>query len=184
MSKIINSGLILLVGVTALVLSVTSFRTSTKNTFTVVIDAGHGGKDPGALGSTSKEKDVALAVALKFGKMVKDSMKDVKIIYTRDKDVFVELHKRAQIANDNKADMFVSIHCNSSTQKAAKGSETYVMGLHVNEKNMSVAKRENEAITQEDNNDIYEGFDLNSPETRILLENYQSAYLLNSVNLA
>ena len=152
--------------------------------FTVVIDAGHGGKDPGALGSKSFEKDVALAVALKLGEFVKDGLPDVEVIYTRDKDEFVELHRRAQIANDARADMFISIHCNSSTQKAARGAETYVMGLHANDRNMKVAQRENEVIAKEDDGNVYQGFNLNSPETRILLENYQNAYLLNSANLA
>ena len=140
-----------------------------KKPFTVVIDAGHGGKDPGAL---------------KFGEIVKDSLKDVKVIFTRETDVFVELHKRAQIANDARADLFISIHCNSSTAKYAHGSETYVMGLHANERNLKVAQRENEVISGEDNFDMYEGFNLNSPETRILLENFQNAYLLNSASLA
>ena len=152
--------------------------------FTVVIDAGHGGKDPGALGKSSQEKDVALAVALNLGKLIQDSLKDVNVLYTRKTDVFVELHKRAQVANDARADLFISIHCNSSVQTAASGSETYVMGLHANDRNMNVAKRENEVIAKESDNDIYEGFDLNSPETKILLENFQSAYLLNSANLA
>lgn len=152
--------------------------------FTVVIDAGHGGKDPGAQGKNSQEKDVALAVALNLGKMITDSLKDVKVLYTRTTDVFVELHKRAQVANDARADLFISIHCNASVQVAASGSETYVMGLHANARNMNVAKRENEVITEESDNDIYEGFDLNSPQTRILLENFQNAYLLNSANLA
>ena len=155
-----------------------------KKQFIVVIDAGHGGKDPGALGSSSYEKDIALAVALDFGNILKDSLQDVKVIFTRQKDVFVELHKRAQIANDARADLFISIHCNSSTVKHAHGSETYVMGLHANERNMGVAQRENEVISKEDNSDAYEGFILDSPETRIILENFQNAYLLNSANLA
>ena len=155
-----------------------------KKQFIVVIDAGHGGKDPGALGSSSYEKDIALAVALDFGNILKDSLQDVKVIFTRQKDVFVELHKRAQIANDARADLFISIHCNSSTVKHAHGSETYVMGLHANERNMGVAQRENEVISKEDNSDAYEGFNLDSPETKIILENFQNAYLLNSANLA
>lgn len=162
----------------------TSYLQQEPHKFTVVIDAGHGGKDPGALGKSSQEKDVALAVALNLGKCIKDSLKDVDVIYTRDKDVFVELHKRAQVANDARADLFISIHCNSSVQTAAHGSETYVMGLHANERNMNVAKRENEVISKETDSDIYEGFDLNSPQTRILLENFQNAHLLNSANLA
>ncbi len=152
--------------------------------FTVVIDAGHGGKDPGALGASSFEKNIALAVALELGKFIKDSLPDVKVIFTRKTDVFVELHKRAQIANKARADMFISIHCNSSTAKHAHGSETYVMGLHANARNMGVAQRENQVIAKEEDNTVYEGFNLNSPETRILLENFQSAYLLNSANLA
>jgi N-acetylmuramoyl-L-alanine amidase len=152
--------------------------------FIIVVDAGHGGKDPGALGSRSYEKDIALAVALELGKIINDSLKDVKVIFTRKTDVFVELHKRAEIANQARADLFISIHCNSSTAKHAHGSETYVMGLHANDRNMEVAQRENEVISKEDNFDVYEGFNLDSPETRILLENFQSAYLLNSANLA
>lgn len=173
---------VLLLGVISSIVSLTSLKE--KEPFTVVIDAGHGGKDPGALGATSYEKDVALAVALNLGRLIKDSLGDVKVIYTRDTDVFVELHKRAEIANDSRADLFISIHCNSSTAKHAHGSETYVMGLHANERNMEVAKRENEVISKEDDNDIYEGFNIESPETRILLENFQSAYLENSANLA
>jgi len=175
----------LFVGVTfAFIIGVFLISSVQKKPFTVVIDAGHGGKDPGALGSSSYEKDIALAVALDLGAIIKDSLKDVKVIFTRDKDVFVELHKRAQIANDARADLFISIHCNSSVAKHAHGSETYVMGLHANERNMAVAQRENEVISKEDDSALYEGFNLDSPETRILLENFQNAYLLNSANLA
>ena len=155
-----------------------------KRPFTVVIDAGHGGKDPGALGVSSYEKDIALAVALDFGKIISDSLKDVRVIFTRKKDVFVELHKRAQVANDLRADLFISIHCNSSPLKHVHGSESYVMGLHANERNMAVAQRENEVIPKEENNEIYEEFNLGSPETRIILENFQNAFFLNSANLA
>lgn len=176
-------GLITLVlAVLAGVFSLVSF--TEKKQFTVVIDAGHGGKDPGALGSSSYEKDIALAVALELGQLVKDSLENVEVIFTRKTDVFVELHKRAQIANDARADLFISIHCNSSTAKHAHGSETYIMGLHANERNMKVAQRENEVIAKEEDSDIYEGFNLDSPETRILLENFQNAYLINSANLA
>lgn len=166
------------------VVALFSFQVQEKRQFTIVIDAGHGGKDPGALGASSFEKDIALAVTLELGKLIKDSLPGVKVIFTREKDVFVELHKRAQIANDARADLFVSIHCNSSIAKHAHGSETYIMGLHASERNMKVAQRENEVIAKEEDSDVYEGFNLDSPETRILLENFQNAYLINSANLA
>ena len=119
---------------------------------TIVIDAGHGGKDSGALGKVSKEKDLNLAVALKFGNYIKENLPDVKVVYTREKDKFVELSERAAIANRNNADVFISIHCNSTeTANSASGAETFVMGESKNEKNLAVAKKENAAILLEDN---------------------------------
>lgn len=152
---------------------------------TVVIDAGHGGKDPGCSGIKYKEKDVALAVSLKLGKFIEQNCKDVKVIYTRSTDVFVELQERAAIANRNNADLFICIHCNANPKKDAHGSETYVMGLHKTHGNLEVAKRENASILLEDNyKKKYEGFDPNSDEGNIILSYYQNTYLQQSLNLA
>ena len=106
----------------------------------VVIDAGHGGKDPGAVGKYSKEKDIALAIALKTGSYIEKNIPGVEVIYTRKTDVFVELRNRAQIANESKADLFISIHCNANNSPNPSGAETYVMGLHKSQANLEVAK--------------------------------------------
>ena len=151
----------------------------------VVIDAGHGGKDPGAIGSRSKEKNIALSVALKTGKYIEDNFDDVKVIYTRKTDVFIELHKRAQIANESGADVFISIHCNSNKSSRPYGSETYVMGLHKTQDNLNVAKTENASIFyEEDYKTQYEGFNPNSDEDYILLSMFQSATINESIDLA
>lgn len=152
---------------------------------TVVIDAGHGGKDPGAVGKNSKEKDIALAVALKAGGYIQEYLPDVKVIYTRKSDKFVELYKRAQIANEAEADIFISIHCNSNNSSRPYGSETYAMGLHKNNANLNVAIKENAAITLEENAEsAYEGFDANSPESYIRFSLFQNVFLKQSLNLA
>ena len=152
---------------------------------TIVIDAGHGGKDTGALGKISKEKNLNLAVALKFGNYIKENLPDVKVVYTRDKDKFVELSERAVIANRNNADVFISIHCNSTgTPNSAYGAETFVMGESKNEKNLAVAKKENAAILLEDNTDAYDNFDPNSTEAYILFSLSQSLYQSQSLDLA
>jgi N-acetylmuramoyl-L-alanine amidase len=117
----------------------------------VVIDPGHGGRDPGAVGAQSKEKDIVLAISLKLGEYIKQNFDDVEVIYTRTTDQFIELHRRAQIANENKADLFISIHCNASPSNRAFGSETFVMGLHRSRENLEVAKKENASILFEDN---------------------------------
>ncbi len=151
----------------------------------VVIDPGHGGKDPGAIGKNSKEKNIVLSVALKAGKMIQDSLKDVQVIYTRKTDVFIELHKRAQIANESGADVFISIHCNSNKSTQPHGTETYVMGLHKSQANLEVAKTENAAIYFEDDyKDQYEGFDPNSDEDYIVLSMFQSATIDQSIDLS
>ena len=136
----------------------------------VVIDPGHGGKDPGAVGKTAKEKDIVLSVALKLGNLIKKNYPNVKVIYTRDKDVFVELGERASIANRNNADLFISVHVNSvDGNSTSQGTETFVMGLHKNDANLAVAKRENSVILQEDNySSKYDGFDPNDPESNII----------------
>lgn len=157
---------------------------------TVVIDAGHGGKDSGCRGTKSKEKHVTLKIALKLGKYIEDAFPGVVVIYTRKKDVFIPLHKRAEIANKNKADLFISIHCNATAKRTAKhkkvnGTETYVMGLHKEKENLEVAKRENQSILLEKNyKKNYGGFDPNSPEGHIMLSMYQHAFLDQSINFA
>jgi N-acetylmuramoyl-L-alanine amidase len=151
----------------------------------VVIDAGHGGRDPGAVGKHSKEKDIVLAIALKTGYYIEKNLPDVEVIYTRKTDKFVELHRRADIANNNKADLFISIHCNANPSSKPYGTETYVMGLHKTQANLEVAKKENAAILKEENYaDMYEGFDPNQDEDYITLTLFQNAYLEQSTILA
>ena len=169
-----------------LVLAGTHIVAQVDNTINkVVIDAGHGGKDPGALGKKSKEKEITLSVALKSGKLINDGFKDVEVIYTRKTDEFIELHKRAQIANESGADVFISIHCNANKSSQPYGSETYIMGLHKTQQNLDVAKTENAAIfLEEDYKDQYEGFDPESDEGYIVLSMFQSQSLNQSINLA
>ena len=152
--------------------------------FIVVLDAGHGGKDPGRPTKFGyKEKDIALKIVLKIGENLKKH-KNVKVIYTRKTDVFIELRQRAKIANKADADLFVSVHCNAHNSQAY-GTETYVLGLGRNESNFRVAKEENEVIFLEDNFETnYEGFDPNSPETLIGLTLMQEDYLDQSILLA
>ena len=155
--------------------------------FTIVIDAGHGGKDPGCLGKQGgKEKNINLAVAKALGKLLEQNHKDVKVIYTRTTDVFVELNERAAIANRSKADLFVSIHTNSlPAGKVSRGAETYTLGMHRAADNLDVAKRENSVITLEkDYEQHYEGFDPNSAESYIIFEFMQDKNMEQSVRLA
>ena len=154
---------------------------------TVVIDAGHGGRDSGALGAISKEKDLNLTVALLVGDYIKKNCPDVTVIYTRERDVFVDLDERANIANRNNADVFISIHCNSTDSKSASavGAETFVLGEHKNAANLAVAKKENASILyEEDANEKYGNFDLDSPEAYIALSLFQKEYLNQSIQLA
>jgi N-acetylmuramoyl-L-alanine amidase len=151
----------------------------------IVLDAGHGGKDPGNIGSRAKEKDINLAVTLLVGKYIKENMPDVEVIYTRDDDSFPELKKRPEIANTNKADLFVSIHSNSATNKSAYGTETFVMGTKHFEANFDIVKKENSVIFLEDNfEEEYEGFDPNSPESYMMFNLMSKANLSNSITLA
>ncbi|RPA67805.1 N-acetylmuramoyl-L-alanine amidase [Cyclobacteriaceae bacterium YHN15] len=151
----------------------------------VVIDAGHGGKDPGALGSYSKEKDIALSVALQVGKYVEQNLPGVEIIYTRKTDVFLELKERSNIANRNRADLFISIHCNAAGNRGIYGTETFVMGTKNFEANFDIVKRENAVILLEDNyEENYEGFDPSSPESYMMFNLMQKAFLSNSISLA
>lgn len=152
---------------------------------TVVIDAGHGGKDPGAVGKRSKEKDITLKVALKTGEYIRQYCPDVNVIYTRSGDVAVPLLKRAQIANNKNADLFISIHCNATSSPTPCGVETFIMGEHRNNSNLEVAKLENAAILHEDNADEdYSSFDINSPEAYIMLSFFQSEHKNASLDLA
>lgn len=151
---------------------------------TVVIDAGHGGHDSGCLGASAKEKHVALAIALRLGKMIEETYPNVKVIYTRKTDVFIPLHERANIANKAKADLFICIHLNSGG-KAAYGVESYVMGNHKSDDNLNVAKRENSAILlEEDYKTQYDGFDPNSPEANIIFTLFQSQFQHQSLLFA
>jgi N-acetylmuramoyl-L-alanine amidase len=134
----------------------------------VVIDAGHGGKDPGTIGKRSQEKNIALQIALKLSKEILSQCKGVTVICTRTTDEFIELHERAEIANRSKADLFISIHCNANPKHSFQGAETYVMGLHRTEANLEIAKKENAAILMEPNYSTnYNGFDPNSDESYI-----------------
>jgi len=161
---------------------------SEKSIKKIVIDAGHGGKDPGCIGSGNIfEKTIALDLALKFGKLVEDSIKGVKVIYTRKTDKFIELFQRAALANANHADVFISIHCNSNPSIKNNGFESYIMGTHKTSANLLVSKRENESILLEkdyDKNSEYEGFDPNSPESDIIFSLYQNAFMDQSARLA
>lgn len=157
--------------------------------FTVVIDAGHGGRDAGAVGCISKEKNINLKVALALGSLIKKNCPEVKVIYTRSTDTFVELSRRASIANKAKADLFISIHTNSTAAgrkgTAAQGTETYTLGMHRAADNLAVAKRENSVITLEaDYKRKYEGFDPGSSESYIIFELMQDQYMAFSVDLA
>lgn len=152
---------------------------------TIVIDAGHGGKDPGAIGKISKEKDVALKVALLTGKYIEEYLNDVKVVFTRKTDVYIELPERANIAHKANADLFISIHVDAVASKTVTGSSTYVLGLHRTEDNLRVAQKENAVITLEDNyKDKYQGFDPSKPESYIIFNFIQNAYLQQSSDLA
>ncbi len=151
----------------------------------IVIDAGHGGHDSGALGKKSKEKDIALAIALKLGKLIEKNFSDVKVVYTRKTDVFIDLWRRPQIANEIHADLFISVHCNANKDTNPYGNETYVMGLDKSNANISVAKRENGVILLEkDYKTKYEGYDPNSPESYIIFSLFQNAHLDQSLDFA
>src|SRR5574344_2133941 len=151
----------------------------------IVIDPGHGGIKPGARGKNNWEKNINLAVALKVGNMIKENLPDVKVVFTRTTDEDVDLIKRSQIANREKADLFLSIHCNSSVSHEAFGNETYVMGLAKTKGNIEAAKKENADILTEANyKETYDGFDPSSPEANIFFALYQNAYLEQSLAFA
>lgn len=158
--------------------------------FTVVIDAGHGGKDYGALGVNSREKDINLSVAKLLGQLIEEKAQNVKVVYTRNEDKFLSLQKRAQIANDASGDLFISIHTNSIAKKAKNrksiaGASVYTLGLHRTEENLEVAKRENSVIELEnDYTTSYSGFDPNSSESYIIFELMQNKHMEQSIEFA
>ena len=152
---------------------------------TVVIDPGHGGKDPGCVFGTMYEKDIALEISLELGRIIRETLPDVKVVYTRNKDEFIGLFERAEIANKSNANVFISIHVNANANTAAIGTETWVMGLHKSDANLKQAMRENSVIYLEDNYvEKYDGFDPNSPEAFIIFSLYQDAFLEQSLILA
>lgn len=151
----------------------------------VVVDPGHGGKDPGTVGRRSREKDIVLAIALKTGNYIEELIPGVKVIYTRTTDTFIELDKRADIANKAKADLFISIHVNGISDSRVRGTETFAMGLHKNEGNLQVAMKENSVITlEEDYTTKYQGYDPTSSESYIAFSLMQNIYLEQSLYFA
>jgi N-acetylmuramoyl-L-alanine amidase len=180
-----NIGLTLILVAITLLNSSSTYSPRDFKVDVVVIDAGHGGKDPGNSGKLSKEKDIALKLALKLGQYIEKNMPDVKVIYTRKDDRYLALDERAEIANKNKADLFICIHANSHTTTKAYGTETFAMGMHVDDRNLEVAKRENSVILMDENyKERYEGFDPNSAESYILFTLTQSAYQESSLSFA
>lgn len=158
---------------------------SIDKTWVIVIDAGHGGRDPGALGSYSKEKDITLNIALKTGEYIEKNISNVKVLYTRKTDIFLDIKERAEFANKNKADLFISIHANWAKYPGIRGTETFVMGHAKDQENLEVAMKENEVILLEDNYTTkYEGFDPKSPESYIMFTLMQNIFLEQSTNLA
>lgn len=156
-----------------------------KKTKKIVIDAGHGGHDSGAVGKNCYEKDLVLKMALKLGDMISAKYPEIEVLQTRTTDVFIPLFRRIQYANEENADLFISIHCNHIGNSKTRGTETFVMGLHRAEDNLAVAKRENASILLEYNYEQnYDGYDPNSPESHIILSMFQNSYLEKSINFA
>ncbi len=175
-----------LIFIIAVILTLVLPTKAANHRFTLVIDAGHGGHDAGALGSMSKEKNINLKVALAFGRMVERNCPDVKVVYTRKTDVFIPLNERANIANKAKADLFISVHTNALPKgKVARGFEVYTLGMHRAAENLDVAKRENSVIlVEKDYKQRYQGFDPNSSESYIMFEFIQDKNMAKSVELA
>ena len=164
--------------------SITSVTDGSRQ-FIVVIDPGHGGKDPGAVNKSIREKDIVLGIGLKLGKLINENHPDVKVVYTRNTDVFIPLIERSRIANKIKADLFISLHANFCATPSIRGTETFTLGLHRSEDNLEIAKKENSVILlEEDYNTTYEGFDPNLSESYIMFELMQSSYLKQSVSFA
>jgi N-acetylmuramoyl-L-alanine amidase len=188
MMKYYHSKYILLL-ILSIFISGRAFSANTNNKVSkqmvVVIDPGHGGKDPGAISKGIQEKDVVLGIGLKLGKYISESYPDVKVIFTRNTDVFVPLIDRSRIANKSKADLFISLHANTCGTPSLRGTETFVLGLHRSNENLDVAKKENSVILMEDNyKQTYEDFDPNSSESYIMFELVQDNYLDQSLSFA
>ena len=174
-----------LLGLLLILTSFNSLNPSQYKLSTIVIDAGHGGKDPGARGKISWEKDIALSISLELGRILKENIPALNIIYTRKEDKFLSLYRRSEIANKANADLFISIHADSFSKSSVYGATTYLMGLSKTSANMNVAKRENSVIFLEENyEDIYKDFDPNSSESAMLLSLTQKAKIDNSTILA
>ena len=185
--KLYRRRILYIIGIcTALLAAPCCIDSTEAKDFVVVIDAGHGGHDPGAIGKTSKEKDINLAVTLKLGKLIQANCKDVKVVYTRTKDVFLPLDRRAEIANNAQADLFISIHTNAlAKNRTMQGTSTWTLGLAKSDDNLEVAKRENAVILYEnDYKTRYAGFNPNSSESYIIFEFMQDKYMSQSVHLA
>jgi len=178
-----NIGLTALIAIT-LLNSASTYTPHDSKVDVIVIDAGHGGHDNGTHGRLLKEKDLALSIALKVGTYIEKNVPGVKVIYTRKDDRYLALDERADIANKNKADLFICIHANANPNTKAFGTETFVMGLHKDEGNLAIAQRENSVILMDENyEERYEGFNPNSPESYILFTLTQSAYQESSLGV-
>lgn len=152
---------------------------------TIVIDAGHGGKDPGCLGKSHKEKDIALAIALEVRRLLQENLPGIRVVMTRDDDTFVELHQRAEIARQQKADFFLSIHCNAIANPSIRGGETYILGANPGQESYRTIIAENEAILFEhDHKEMYGGFDPSTPEGFIYFRLLKNAFRAESAHLA
>ncbi len=180
--------IILLVNLTLFSYNVFSNGINNNKLKTIVIDPGHGGKDPGTLGTkrySKYEKDIALSVSLKLGNYISNSFPDIKVVYTRKEDVFLELNERTRIANKSNADIFISVHCDGFTNSKAYGASVFVMGMSKLKANLDVAMRENAAMYLEDNyKQKYDGFDPKSAESYIVFSLMQNTYLEQSLQLA
>lgn len=178
--------LLLYINLLAALFSIVPGLQAKEKSFTIVIDPGHGGKDPGAIGYSAKEKTINLAVALALGEMIERGHQDTRVVYTRRTDRFIELDERANIANRNKADLFVSIHTNSVKKgSSVRGTETFTLGLARTDENLQVAMRENSAILLEDDYlQKYEGFDPTSTESYIIFEFMQNKHMEQSIGFA
>ena len=186
-----NNAIVFLLIAITLLTSSTPIPTSDFKVKTVIIDPGHGGKDPGTQGKFTKEKDLVLDVSLKVGGYIEEYLPDVKVIYTRTTDNFITLKGRPKIANDNNGDVFISIHANAlpadvsaERKNAIYGTETYVMGAQNTGRNLEVSKRENSVILLEEDYEKEYDFDPSSPESAILFSLTQSAFQYNSIKLA
>lgn len=180
-----KSHLYIILIISLYILTFLSNKAYSQREFTVVIDPGHGGKDSGCCHNGGQEKKITLAVGLKLGEYIKHTHPNVRVLFTRQRDIFIGLQQRADFANKNKADLFISIHVNSAPSSAPYGAETYVLGLGKQKNNLSVAMRENKAMLLEDDYKTrYKGFDPSSAESYIMFQVMQDAYFNRSIELA